>query len=373
MSDAKSNLVNLQICRGFAATFVVIGHSLTDYDFFAARSGVAPAWTGINWGCGVNIFFVISGFIMIYTTHNDFASPGAPLRFIMKRALRIIPSYWLVTTIQILGSLILPSLLNVPIGNLQHILASYFFIPDWRPDMSAVRPVLSLGWTLNYEMFFYVAFAFSMFLPFKRGMTLLIFGFFIGIISKYIFDVKQVQISFWLDMIISNFIFGVCIGLIYIRGYRLTLPVAIIIGLIGLFFAIAGNPSTALVGLDLNSIRYGLPAAMFVAAMALGPSVVDGAVTRLGVAIGDASFSLYLIHPFIVRPLREVWLKLKFTSLPAPIYCFVCVFFAVLAALIIFRAFELPVAQMLRSWVPTRRLAPRVEHSKREADTAQSL
>lgn len=132
MGAAKNILVNLQICRGVAALLVVIGHSLHDYDAIAARAGLPADGAIFNWGCGVDIFFVISGFIMVHVASDDFTKPHAGANFILKRIARIVPLYWSMTTLVIVGGIIAPRLLNEPIGGVWHAVASYLFIPDKR-------------------------------------------------------------------------------------------------------------------------------------------------------------------------------------------------------------------------------------------------
>ena len=349
----KALLTNIQICRGMAAAMVVVGHSLQDWNVVASHAGIATASTAVNWGCGVNIFFVISGFIMVHVAGADFGKPGASLQFVFKRFQRIVPSYWLITSVLIAGSLIAPKLLNEPIGGAWHILASYLFIPDVRPGLSIVRPVLALGWTLNYEMLFYLVFAATMVLPFNKGVVALTALFATGIALRMELGIQQTQIAFWLDPIVVNFLFGVAIGVAYRDGFRLSGRVAIVLAACGLFFTALAAPEGSRAATDLAWLRYGAPAALLVAAVALGPDVGETRLTRLGVLIGDASYALYLVHPFVVRPMREVWTKLGAQNLPAFAYCLACLVVATLVAFAMHRWFELPVGRALRRCTPS--------------------
>jgi exopolysaccharide production protein ExoZ len=345
---ATSVISSLQICRGLAALLVVVGHSLHDLDSIAARAGLEPLHTSINWGCGIDIFFVISGFIMVHVAAPEFATPGAPWRFMSKRLARIVPLYWLVTTVLIVGALVAPSLLNVPIGGAQHIVSSYLFIPDWRPDMSVVRPVMALGWTLNYEMLFYVFFACAMFLPFPRAVAALTIVFVGGVIAKRVFQIEQTQLAFWMDPLVLEFLFGVYVGMAYRAGWRLNGPTALILGALGFVGVATGLPEALGISIDANFIRYGVPAALLIAAATLGPNLPDMLPVRFGAALGDSSYALYLIHPFIIRPLREVWLRMGGAALPLAAYVVVCVILAVLAAFALHYWLELPIGRALK-------------------------
>ena len=343
----KRVISNLQICRAFAALIVVIGHSLHDLDTLAAREGVEPVRAAINWGAGIDIFFVVSGFIMVYVAARDFAQPGGPRQFLLKRIARVAPLYWLVTTALIAGSFVAPSLLNVPIGGFGHILASYFFIPAWRPDMSVVRPVMALGWTLNYEMLFYVVFAGVMALPLRLGVAAMTALFVGAALAKTAFGIRQTQLAFWMDPLVLEFLFGVYLGLAHRAGWRLSATAALALGGVGLVLVTTALPEAAGVWVPANFLRYGIPAAMLVGAAALGPQLSPTRPVLFAVALGDASYALYLSHPFVIRPLREIWLKIGGGELPLVAFSVVCAFGAVAVAFALHIYLEKPIGRLL--------------------------
>ncbi len=343
----KGVVSNLQICRALAALIVVIGHSLHDLDTLAARAGVALAPSAINWGAGIDIFFVVSGFIMVYVAGDEFGVPGAPRRFLFKRVARVAPLYWLVTTALILGSLVAPSLLNVPIGGARHILASYLFIPDWRPDMSVVRPVMALGWTLNYEMLFYLVFGCAMAAPQRIAVPAMTALFVAAALAKSVLHIEQTQLAFWMDPLILEFLFGVYLGLAHRAGWRLSAPVAMALALAGLILVTTALPEASGLSISVNAVRYGLPAAMLVGAAALGPQLPRIAPVRFAVALGDASYALYLSHPFVIRPLREVWRRIGGEHLPDAAFTLACVLMAVALAFALHVYLENPIARWL--------------------------
>jgi exopolysaccharide production protein ExoZ len=214
--------------------------------------------------------------------------------------------------------------------------------------MSVVRPVMALGWTLNYEMFFYIFFACSMFLPFNRAMALLTALFVGGVLAKAFFQVEQTQFAFWMDPLILEFLFGVYVGIGYRAGWRLTAPIALSLGVLGIVAVATDLPEALGFDIDAQFIRYGVPAALLVAAATLGPNLPAGIATRFGAALGDASYALYLSHPFIIRPLREIWLKIGGAAAPLALYSVVCAILAVLVAFALHRYLEAPIARGLR-------------------------
>lgn len=118
------------------------------------------AW---GWGhLGVDLFFMISGFIMVHTT---WGKPVTPWQFISNRIRRIVPLYWTATLAMIGLALVLPSQFRSLRFDAVSVVKSLGFVPFYSlSDPGVVFPVLKPGWTLNYEMFFYLLFALSMLL-----------------------------------------------------------------------------------------------------------------------------------------------------------------------------------------------------------------
>jgi peptidoglycan/LPS O-acetylase OafA/YrhL len=341
-------LANLQICRALAAVIVVIGHGLHDVDTIAARAGIPAEHAFVNWGAGVDMFFVISGFIMVHVAGGEFAKTGASGRFLLNRLIRVVPLYWTITTALILGSWLAPRLLNVPIGGAWHIIASYLFIPDWRADHSSIRPVMALGWTLNFEILFYAAFAAAMLLPFRRGLIALASVFTAAVAAQALVKSDQTQIAFWCDPVLFEFLFGAAIGCAYRAGWRLSMGAALAMGAIGFSLLLADLTALLTLPPRTSFLTSGLPAMMVVAAAALGPELRRGLALSTGVAVGNASYALYLIHPFVIRPMREVWSKTGAASLPLWMFTAVCATLAILIALGIHRWLETPATAWLR-------------------------
>jgi exopolysaccharide production protein ExoZ len=165
-------IYNIQILRAIAAYLVVFHHIQSH--FVDNHSVAAVSNIGI---IGVDIFFVISGFIMILTTSGEARSP---LSFWRDRLVRIVPLYWLATF-----SLVGLSLIGLaPTGlhgwDLQDLLASLLFIPEVRAD-GAGMPILFVGWTLNYEMFFYLLFGLALLLRNQLLSVVALTGLFLGL------------------------------------------------------------------------------------------------------------------------------------------------------------------------------------------------
>jgi peptidoglycan/LPS O-acetylase OafA/YrhL len=207
-----------------------------------------------------------------------------------------------------------------------------------------IRPLLALGWTLNYEMLFYVALAGVMFLPVKRAIALLTVLFGAAVAARFAFDIRQTQLMFWSDPIILEFLMGCYLALARQAGWRLPAPAALLLVMAGIVGLVLNSGSAA----ELRPLLVGLPALMLVAAAALGPSFPRLAPTRVAILLGDASYALYLSHPLFIRALREVWLKLADPAWPLWLYAALCVVAASLAAIPIYLLFERPMTRMLQ-------------------------
>lgn len=154
----------IQTLRGIAAVMVVLEH----IRFLACGA------------FGVDIFFCISGFMIMYTTHNS------TKYFFRKRLLRIVPFYYLMT-IGTFGLLLLfPSMFEQSKASLPALIKSLLFIPF---DMGGgvLQPLMRIGWTVNCEMFFYLLFWIAFHISHKyRGIICSLFLFACVAIGAYV-------------------------------------------------------------------------------------------------------------------------------------------------------------------------------------------
>jgi exopolysaccharide production protein ExoZ len=301
-SSTAAILPSVQWLRGIAAVMVVIHHLNFHAEWLREQVGVAPSWFAhIPWSFGIHIFFVISGFIMILTT-KSFGEPGAWKAFLVRRIIRIVPLYWLLTTVMVVGVLMAPHSLELPADRWHYIVSSYLFIPVLRAA-DDLRPILGQGWTLDYEMFFYAAFAFAIPWPRRIGIAILTIGFLAFAILGRNLDISTPKLFTWTDGLILEFILGIYLGLIYQSGFRVGRLAAIVLVLSGVAL---GTP-------EFNwpaVFSAGLPAMLIVGGLVLCPPLKDSRATLALTILGDASYSIYLSHTIVLRPFRDVWARL---------------------------------------------------------------
>ncbi len=299
---------SVQILRALAALLVVTGHALYEARAFDASGIVARIAALPVWTFGVDLFFVLSGFIMMWTFGERFGRRAASRDFLGRRLQRIVPLYWFFTGLMIAATLLVPARLETAAFSVEHAFLSLLFIPHIAPQ-GGFHPILSLGWTLMYEMFFYLAFALALFLPRRTGLAALTLLFAVLYAVASLSSVLPVALQmFWGDTVLFEFLLGVLFYFIQKEG-RLTLvrlaPLLLVCASIG-FAAMRG-------GIALRLFQSGIPAlGVFGLFFWMLPEVKLRAWVFL-VLVGEASYTLYLSHPFVLEAV-----KIAFTLTPLP-------------------------------------------------------
>ena len=330
-------------------------HAQHDAATLADRTGQAFApVAAFPWEAGVDVFFVISGFIMVHASAGLFGAEGAGWAFLARRIARIVPIYWAVTTLYLAVALAVPEFLNRELLGWPFVVASYLFIPMTRPD-GLVQPLYGLGWTLNYEMFFYVLFAAAVAWPRKHAVPALagvlagLVG--IGLLVRLASQPLPQPLGFWTDPIVLEFVYGMALGYLYAEGLRLGPAPRALLAAGAILALVAAASLYGVWAIPWRALAYGVPAAMLVAAVALGRKSRDeGRLARIGAAVGDASYALYLVHPFAIRAGREVVWRSGLAGVVGP-WTFVILALAasVLAAILVYRVFERPATAWVRA------------------------
>src|SRR5215208_5827615 len=147
----SSSFLTVQALRAIAALLVVAYHA---FDMWGLRTNhTASAYSWINGAAGVDIFFIISGFVMVISSRRIDSQPGAWWTFIKHRIVRIVPLYWLLTTAKLLLVLFFSDLALRSSLEFDYVARSYLFFPVV-DGAGHFRPLLPVGWTLTYEFLF---------------------------------------------------------------------------------------------------------------------------------------------------------------------------------------------------------------------------
>jgi exopolysaccharide production protein ExoZ len=288
----------VQILRAFAALSVVLGHTLYEAKSLDPTGKHLQIADTANWNAGVDLFFVLSGFIMMWTFGHRFGEPRVWLEFLKRRLLRIIPPYWIFTALTVVATLLFANRLETAVFTPQHALLSFLFIPHISPR-GGIHPILALGWTLMYEMFFYLSFALVLCFPRKVGLGALVALFFlVHGLARCTGLLPEALRLFWGDAVLFEFLFGVAFFFVQGDGeLRLSRLVWV------LLLCVSTGAAAFLAGVWSQSrvYHFGLPAlAVFALFYYLLPDV-KARICLFLVVVGEASYTLYLSHPFVLE------------------------------------------------------------------------
>ncbi|MEG3084232.1 acyltransferase [Sphingomonas sp. PB2P12] len=293
--------INIQALRAIAALIVVWAHVR---ELFPDLAIIKYLPSGL---AGVDLFFVISGFIMVVSTQSRAIGP---LEFLANRWGRLAPIYYIVTIFVFLLAAFAPAIMKSSRPDADSLLYSLLFIPHLK-SADRIYPLYYLGWTLNYEMFFYATLALGMriFRTWRYVATAVFICALaaLGFAMDDLFDESIVLYAFTRSITL-DFVLGIAIALSIpaltrIGHNRVLAGLALVLGLVAL--AVAGRfvphfDERLIAPAGDTILRYGIPAALIVAsAVALE---LNGAIikNRLVLLIGDASYSLYLTHFFVI-------------------------------------------------------------------------
>jgi exopolysaccharide production protein ExoZ len=277
----------IQYLRAVAALMVVFHHSLIQLPWIGRYYQTS---IGAH---GVDLFFVISGFVMVLTTHGKEVTRA---EFMRRRIVRVVPLYWALTLFTVLCVIVAPSLFRTTSIEPWHVVQSLLFIPHLSPSFpKEMWPVMVPGWTLIYEMFFYACFALTL-----------------G--------------RFWV----------------------------LAVGFVGLFlFGLAMEPGNTLLGFFSRYLILEFVAGAILAKLwfAAGSPLPAWAKWRspLWLTLGDASYSIYLTHLFSLGVLRIVWKRAPETEASAIGFFIVALILSSLIGYATYRLLELPLLARLNA------------------------
>ena len=249
-------------------------------------------WAG--GAAGVDVFFVISGLVMTLSAQRLERSARGAWTFLKRRIERIVPLYWMATTAKVLLALALPTLAVNAIGTPWHVVASYLFIPSLSPAYT-MEPMLVVGWTLEIEMLFYVFYAAALLLRVSPWWTV-VPAFALLAVARVGTTLPNSKLLVWSSPLNVEFLWGMALGACVLRGRFLAPWASMVCAGAGVVLLLMpwGFPDA------WRPIVWGLPATAIVAG-ALGlEGRFGGAVPAFALRMGDASYSIYLSHGFVL-------------------------------------------------------------------------
>lgn len=336
-------LRNLHLLRALAALGVVYFH-------ITSTAGLDLAWdVGSR---GVDVFFVISGFIIAYIGAKK------PEHFFVRRLIRIVPFYWAATLAVFAAATVLPQFFRSTDASLQHLLPSLLFFPHLSAS-GEVQPTLILGWSLNFEMYFYVLFGLALLLTTRWAPILCVAGIVAVVVVGKLLGPVSTAFDFYART--TSLEFGYGIGVYYVLAWcerrkavlsgsaalKFAVPLVLIAGVIALVLLEHAYKDTV-----PRYLAGGLPAATIVLSALLLERIFGiFSRSRLAWLLGEASYVIYLIHPYIVFGVLRLLLP-RMGELSLAMDVFVIAALIALTSTIsiaIHLLFEKPVMAFLRS------------------------
>jgi exopolysaccharide production protein ExoZ len=328
----NKHLTSLHYLRGLAALMVLVFHGIGKMCQDTCGYDALGSF-------GVDIFFVISGFVMWSSTAGRDVTM---LEFLTRRFFRIAPLYSIVTMLTVLVALAAPSILKSTTFDFRHVMDSLLFLPSLHPVLGTALPIVIPGWTLNFEMFFYTVFASILVLP-NTMRLIVVVATITGIVALgAIFQPEELYTKFYSNAIILNFSYGVLIaeliatpGSSVVRG---SVWAAATVASIGFATGIVPLPS-----LDFQ-LYFGLLAALIVWTTCEIDSRVKVPSIRFLNWIGDASYSIYLLQMATIAVCAVVWKRVGLpveTSMIVP-FALAVISFTLICSYFTHRFIEVP-------------------------------
>lgn len=338
---SPANFLTIQALRAVAALLVVLLHA---FETWGER--VDPAAPGVNWengASGVDIFFIISGFVMVISSRRLLDQAGAWLTFLRHRVVRIVPLYWLLTTAKVLAVVVLSDVvLRTGLG-FDFVAGSYLFLPV-TDSAGHFRPVLPVGWTLTYEFLFYLLFAAALAMR-VDVLRVVIPG--LGLLAVAALARTDTWPSWTIlfDTIVVEFVFGVMLAKWTLRGFRLPPAIAGVFILLGIGLIL----TVPMISENARVLSWGLPAfAIVVGAVSLEPLAAP-VLPRWLLTLGDASYSIYLSHGFVLAGLGILVERIVSPGLRTEGLTIIsCLIVSSIAGWIVFILIESPMLRYLR-------------------------
>jgi exopolysaccharide production protein ExoZ len=295
---------NIQALRAIAANGVLISHLFIVEQKYGHGGEILSANAHLG-AFGVDLFFVISGFIMATIARN-----ASWQRFLFDRAMRILPPYWFYTTLVMIVSFYIPAYVNSSFEHPPSIWRSYLLIPD------SVGPLLAVGWTLMHEMYFYFCFALIISLTgaFKFRIASLLLIWTVAVICLdavvQLTEISDPVVAVITHPLTLEFIFGAAAGILIQRNNTAFAASTFVAGII-IFMLLLSLSDDALSLVDGQNwkrvISVGAPCALIVYGL-VGIEIRNKQTAPYWlVALGNASYSTYLSHVLVLSAIGRMF------------------------------------------------------------------
>ena len=298
--------------RGFACLLVALMHVTVT---FSQTFHAYFLWNFFKFGGGgVDIFFVLSGFIITYSNRQNIGKPATILKFVKKRLIRIFPIYWIIISIFLVLQVMLPAYYATHFQmNFENIFSTFFLLPNH-------ITLNGVSWSLTNELFFYLLFLLALLIPNKNFMLGLLAAYlvFLVLVPAFSSNAPSNSNSFiQLLLFPMNIEFLLGIGVVFFVDKfpdKWIFPFLIVGLCLFLVSAVYYTPLSQILSGYSRVIMFGLPSFLIVLALVKYELVTHIKVNNLFLQLGDASYSIYLFHLPIVVAFFKIIAKVSIAN-----------------------------------------------------------
>ncbi|NMG18517.1 acyltransferase family protein [Brasilonema bromeliae] len=307
MSAKRLNLI--QVFRGLAAVLVVFAHTDLIYNQNVNQDFLFKMF--LFGGSGVDFFFVLSGFIMFYIHYKDIGHPDKLGTFFSKRFTRIYPLYWLILTSKILASFLFSYEPNTNARGIGEFIKAFLLFPQDRTILSS--SFLGVSWTLSFEMFFYLMFGVLICLKPKFSFPIIV-GWLSGVFLHFLGVIQFPQDNLLIQFLFSDYNLEFVLGSLaayVVLNKKVSNGIPLLYG--GLFLYTLSVINSWYTIIQLSSVvLFGIPCTLIVIGSASLELRKNINVPVFLVFLGNASYSVYLVHGFFMNQMTKILSKLPF-------------------------------------------------------------
>ncbi len=345
--DKKRNLNLVQLLRGIASLLVVLMHATVNAKDIWKLNFLGGFFS--FGGAGVDIFFVLSGFIITYTSMSLLRNSINFRKFFKRRFVRIFPVYWIIGAVFLAIQIVLPAFYNTPFTKTQgNLIRTFFLFPEH-------EMLNGVSWTLSYELFFYMLFSLS-FLIKKKNILTAFYVFYVLSIIFLPFIYPGLYDQLWSRFVFYpmniEFFMGIAAALIIPRISLKTSVVFLITGALAFITAgvFANNGYYLFDNLFNRVVIFGIPSFFIVAAIVRWELGNNFSIHNLLLRLGEASYSLYLIHLPLLIAMFKIAARLNITNayilnfILFTVICILCII-----SLIFYKIVEKPMIDKLNT------------------------
>lgn len=306
MESKNKNLQLIQGLRGAASLLVVLFHTSGNSIDKLNKEFLGNIF--FFGSAGVDVFFVLSGFIITYTSFGLLGNTANIGRFFYKRAVRIFPSYWIIISFFLLAQLVFPAFYRTHFSlTINNIAGSYLLVPGH-------QMVNGVSWSLSYELFFYFLFAIAFIIRQKKWAFYLAGLYAMAIITLCTTGYSLDKAGVWTSLLLSpmniEFFFGVLAAALIARLPQIVnLPFMIT----GILLLLAGSIYTDKLGINLHPVYYqrvllfGIPSFFLIIGLVKFELSKNLEIHGIFLKLGEASYSIYLLHlPLLVAFMKVI-------------------------------------------------------------------